>query len=129
MDGYLKADLTKAVGLIQEGTSLVIKILETLGINPAPEEDRVGHIAFLHLEAAKEKGAPLTVGESLEIRRPFYGSRIQGSAALFGREISNHILYRDVPYGTPRNINQPVELTAEGVRRAEKYAKAHLLAA
>jgi len=123
------AELNKAIGLFQEGLSILTKVVEAQGINPGPEVDRVGHIAFLHLKAAKEKGAALTIAESLEIRRPFYGSSIQGSAALFGREISNHILYRNVPNGTPRSINQPVALTDEGKRRAKKYAEVHGLAA
>ncbi len=123
------AELNKAIGLIQEAAGILAKIVEAQGVTPGPEEDRVGHIAFLHLKAADDKGAPLTIAESLEIRRPFYGSSIRGSAALFGRERSNHILYRNVPNGTPRNINQPVALTEQGKRRAKKYAEVHGLAA
>lgn len=126
VDQIAGADIRTAIRLMTEASELLARALETGGQFAAgdEEEDRVGHIAYLHLLGEREKGSPLTIAESLEIRRPFYGSRIQGSAALFGTEESNHILYRAVDHGTPRRESDPVALTEEGIRRAEGFARA-----
>lgn len=124
VDQIVGADIRTAMRLMTEASGLLARALEAEGsAGNEEEEDRVGHIAYLHLVGEREKGAPLTIRESLEIRRPFYGSRIQGSAALFGTKESNHILYRAVDYGTRRRVSDPVGLTDEGFRRAEGYAR------
>lgn len=122
--------------LHQEGMKIHEEGLRLLGsgqdgdVSAAGSFNVVDEVAYRHYKAEQEKGSPLTLGESLEIRREIYGpTAVRGSAALFGIKGSNHILYRDVPYGKRRNINQLVYLTEYGLRRAKAYAKAHNLAA
>lgn len=123
VDQLAGADIRTAIRLMTEASELLARALQAEGGAEDEEEDRVGHIAYLHLMAEREKEARLTIRESLEIRRPFYGSRIQGSAALFGTKESNHILYRALKHGTPRRESDPVALTEEGTRRAEEFAR------
>lgn len=123
IDQIAGADIRTAMRLMNEASELLAKALEAESAGVDDDDDRVGRIAYLHLSGEREKGAPLTIRESLAIRRPFYGSRIQGSAALFGTKESNHILFRAVDHGTRRRESDPVGLTEEGVRRAEAYAR------
>jgi exonuclease VII large subunit len=88
------------------------------------QDDRIeslGKMAHLHKEMMERKGGPLTLGESLELRRIHYGANVRASASLFGRPNSKAILYRDVPEGARRSLNDPVRLTEEGERLATAY--------
>jgi hypothetical protein len=75
-------------------------------------------VAHRHLEFIEENGS-MTLGDFLAIRRELYGSNVQATANLFGRKDSGALLWRNVDTGTPRDDNQPVEMTAEGTRIAE----------
>jgi hypothetical protein len=83
--------------------------------------ESIGKMAYLHKEMMERKGEPLTLGESLELRRIHYGHKVSASASLFGRPDSKAILYRDVPDGTRRSLSDPVRLTEEGEKLAAAY--------
>jgi hypothetical protein len=85
---------------------------------------RLGEVAHRHLAFIEERGA-MTLGDSLAIRRELFGTDVQATANLFGHRGSGALLYRDVPYKTPRADNQPVKMTDEGVRIARLWRDTH----
>ena len=85
--------------------------------------ETVGKMAHLHKELMERNDGQLTLGESLELRRLYYGDRVRASAALFGKRKSNAILYRDVPEGKRHEPSDPVRLTEEGGRLAVAYRR------
>lgn len=86
--------------------------------------DLLGEVAFRHLEFIDRNGT-MTRQDSLKIRQEMYGENVQATANLFGTKDSGAILYRNVPYGSPVNDNDPICLTEEGIRIANLWAAIH----
>lgn len=85
--------------------------------------ETIGKMAHLHKDLMERNNGHLTLVESLELRRLYYGDRVRASAALFGKRGSKAILYRDVPEGKRREPGDPVRLTEEGERLAAAYRR------
>jgi len=85
--------------------------------------ETIGKMAHLHQELMERNNGQLTLGESLKLRRSYYGDRVRASAALFGKRRTNTILYRDVPEGKRHEPSDPVRLTQEGRRLAAAYRR------
>jgi hypothetical protein len=94
---------------------------EEVDPSTAARIETIGKMAHLHKELMERNNGHLTLGESLELRRSFYGDRVRASGALFGKRDSKAVLYRDVPEGRRREPSDPVRLTQEGERLATAY--------
>ncbi len=102
------------------------------GTGPVPIPDtkdlarvqRVGEVAHRHLTVIQAAGS-MTLGESLAIRRELFGDKVQATANLFGVKGSGALLYRQTPYGKPRNDSDIVSLTKEGERIAGLWRQLH----
>ena len=85
--------------------------------------ETIGKMAHLHKALMERNNGHLTLGESLALRRSYYGDRVRASGGLFGKRDSKAILYRDVPEGKRREASDPVRLTQEGERLATAYRR------
>ena len=116
----------KQVGLLRRALSRALKIrsfTESADPKTAARIETFGKLAHLHKEAMERNNGKMTLGESLEIRRQFYGDKIQASSLLFGKQKSSSILYRDVPEGKRAQPKDRIALTEEGERLAAAYRR------
>jgi len=98
--------------------------LPILGAKDAARVEKFGEVAHRHLLAI-EKSDGMTLGESLAIRREFFGKNVQSTANLFGTKGSGALFYRKTPYGQVRNDSDPVAVTEEGKRIAVLWRQLH----
>jgi hypothetical protein len=117
-------------GLLYQALSLIDQINEpnsvTAGLS-AKELARVekyGEVAYRHLRRIEDNGS-MTLGDSLAIRRELFPANIRSTANMFGTSGSGALLYRTVPYGTPRADDQEVRMTESGRRIARLWAELH----
>jgi hypothetical protein len=96
---------------------------EEIDPSTAARIETIGKMAHLHKDLMEKNNGHLTLGESLELRRSYYGDRVRASGGLFGKRDSKAILYRDVPEGKRREPGDPVRLTQEGERLATAYRR------
>lgn len=96
---------------------------EEIDPSTAARIETIGKMAHLHKDLIEKNNGHLTLGESLELRRSYYGDRVRASGGLFGKRDSKAILYRDVPEGKRREPGDPVRLTQEGERLATAYRR------
>jgi hypothetical protein len=99
--------------------------LPILGARDAARVEKFGEVAHRHLLVIEESDG-MTLGESLAIRREFFGKNVQSTANLFGIEGSGALFYRKTPYGQVRHDSDPVALTEEGKRIAGLWRQLHL---
>ncbi len=82
--------------------------------------NKLGRVAHLHLCVIEENGQ-ISLGESLQIRRQLYGSKVGATANLFGTRGSGALFFRTVDFGEPRDDEQEVRMTEEGKRIALRW--------
>ena len=86
--------------------------------------EKLGEVASRHKDFIDTHGE-MTRADSLAIRRQMYGSRVRATANLFGLRESGALFYRNLPYGTPVQDDDPICLTDEGTRIAELWRATH----
>src|SRR5437870_11017464 len=85
----MEAKFEHGLALIRQGLAILEKSSKGEPVGSRIMSARVaklGRIAHLHLRAMEEGGGQLTLGESREIRRHHWGSKVQPTANLFGKK-------------------------------------------
>ena len=116
--------LVQAIGLIDQQSP--DSETEVLTSKELARVEKLGPILHEHyLAMGNDAHGSTTRGESLKIRRSFFGAKVQGSAALFGLKDSGALLYRDRLYGSPVKDDDPIRFTDEGRRILALYRERH----
>ena len=122
--------IEQAEGLIAQARRCLQTALGQRRVTPymdartAARVEKLGEVAHQHKEFIDRHGS-MTRGDSLAIRRQMFGPRVRATANLFGTRGSGALFWRDRPFGTPAQDDDPVWLTEEGTRIAELWKATH----